>query len=429
MINLEAEKSLIGSIILKNELYQIALNKNINKNCFTDTANKIIFSSFKNLEKIDPVIIENKIDEKYHDYLFDIIESVPSTANFETYCDIVYTNYKKRFFNKTISKSLNDIEGNLLEDVINDTIKKLEKINNFDTKVIKKNMGEIYDEMFEEFENESKMPDSFCLGFDTFSKDLHLEGGDLVLIGGRPGSGKTAYAINIAERLSKQMKIGIFFSLEMTSRVLGRRMLSSMTQVKFSKIKNKYGYKSLTEEEYEKLGKKYKEFKEMPLSIIDKGGLFIDDIVNLSKEHKRLHGLDYIIIDYAQLIRVKGKKSRYEEITEVSLSLKALAMNLNIPVIALAQLSRIVETRQDKRPVLSDLKDSGQLEQDASIIQFLYRESYYDENTSNKITREDGEVMDVVEISNKKNRNGKVNIEYLAFHGDTQRFFELDFKK
>ncbi len=244
--------------------------------------------------------------------------------------------------------------------------------------------------------------------------------GDFIIVAARPSMGKTAFVLNIAKNVSVGLKKTVaFFSLEMPRSQLVQRLLCSTALVDSQKIRTG---RLATQRDWTSLANAASVLMEAPLYIDDTSGITVADIRSKARRLKAEHGLDLIIIDYLQLMQSRGMRasdSRQQEISDISRSLKGLARELNVPVIALSQLSRSVEARQDHRPFLSDLRESGSLEQDADMVSFLYREAYY-----NKELEEDDEKKNLTEIILAKNRNGPVGTVEMYFAGQFTLFYE-----
>lgn len=251
-------------------------------------------------------------------------------------------------------------------------------------------------------------------GWKKFDNYIQCMPGDLVIVCARPGAGKTAFTMNLVLNMAKQGKRGLFFSLEMSEGSVINRIMSIVSQVELNKLKDIEKYDKLTNDELHKLNEASEVLTRVDNRLkITSGSITLDKIKSLCKATKG--EFDYIAIDYLQLIRAEGK-DRYSQVTEISLALKEIAMECKMPVIALSQLSREVEKRADKRPVLSDLRESGQIEQDASIVLGLYREIYYNQDF------EDERLM---EVGILKNRDGvsscRIDFEFL---GENQNVWE-----
>lgn len=251
-------------------------------------------------------------------------------------------------------------------------------------------------------------------GWAKFDNYIQCMPGDLVVICARPGAGKTAFAMNLVLNMAKQGKKGLFFSLEMSESSIINRIMSIVSKVELNKLKDIKKFDKLSKAELHKLNEASETLTRINSKLkVTSGSVSLDKIKSLCKATKG--EFDYIAIDYLQLIRAEGR-DRYSQVTEISLALKEIAMECNMPVIALSQLSREVEKRADKRPMLSDLRESGQIEQDASIVLGLYREAYYNDET------EDPRLMEVGILKNRDGESG-CSIKY-EFVGENQNVWE-----
>jgi replicative DNA helicase len=243
-----------------------------------------------------------------------------------------------------------------------------------------------------------------------------LQKSDLILLAARPSMGKTALALNMAMNAALEKNIVAVFSLEMSKEQLGHRLLSSYSGINSQKLSTG----NFDDTEFNELVDTLNYLTESKLFIDDTAGITVLELRSKARKIKNEHGLDLIVIDYLQLMQGSSRKgsdfNRQQEISEISRSLKALARELKVPILALSQLSRSVELRADKRPLLSDLRESGSLEQDADIVAFLYREDYYDKESENANT---------AELVISKNRNGPTAIINLQFNKECMRFGSL----
>ena len=257
-------------------------------------------------------------------------------------------------------------------------------------------------------------------GLPTGFRDLDrmtsgLQPSDLILVAARPSMGKTAFTLNIAQNVGvRQRKTVAFFSLEMSQEQLVQRLLCQIAHIDSQKLRT--GQLN-SDDEWSRLTDACDKLYESPVYIDDTPGISVAEMRSKARRLKSEHGLDLIIVDYLQLMQGRNSESRQQEISEISRSLKALARELKVPLIALSQLSRSVESRQDKRPMLSDLRESGALEQDADIVSFLYREDYYDKETENQ---------HITEVILAKHRNGPVGSVKLYFKNEFTLFLNLD---
>ncbi|RUW95036.1 replicative DNA helicase, partial [Mesorhizobium sp. M8A.F.Ca.ET.023.01.1.1] len=300
--------------------------------------------------------------------------------------------------------------------------------------------------------NAAYMRDGGLSGLATGMRDLDrrmggLQPSDLIVLAGRPGMGKTSLATNIAFNVAeayvpaqqadgsfKAANGGVvgFFSLEMSSEQLATRIISEQTEISSSKIRRG----EISEMDFEKLVACSQTMQKIPLFIDQTGGISIAQLSARARRLKRQRGLDLIVIDYIQLMQgssAKSSQNRVQEITEITTGLKALAKELTVPIIALSQLSRQVESRDDKRPQLSDLRESGSIEQDADVVIFVYREEYYLKNREPKLGTEEyvkwenemNEMRGKAEVIVAKQRHGPTGTVTLAFHGEFTRFSDL----
>jgi replicative DNA helicase len=288
-------------------------------------------------------------------------------------------------------------------------------------------------------------------GIATGLRDLDtkmggLQSSDLIIVAGRPGMGKTALATNIAYNVAKAHRAEVqadgtmksvnggvvgFFSCEMSAEQLATRILAEQTSIASSMIRRG----GITEADFEKIRNYSIELQSLPLFVDETGGLSISQLTARARRLKRQKGLDLIVVDYIQLLQGSGKRSdnRVQEVTEITTSLKALAKELNVPIIALSQLSRQVESRDDKRPQLSDLRESGSIEQDADVVMFVYREEYYLANKEPRIGTPEYEkwqldmslVHGKAEVIIGKQRHGPTGMVELSFEGQFTRFSDL----
>lgn len=305
-------------------------------------------------------------------------------------------------------------EAGTNEDMLNEINAVRDELLGETTTVKKMSLKNIVFEYYKNIENPPK--DQIKMGWKKFDRLVQMQAEDLVIVAGRPGMGKTAFILSKALNIAKTGGKGIFFSLEMSERQIINRIMSQMSRVRLDLLKDRNTYSQLPDEAYGYLNIASAKLSELDdkLSFIT-GNFTVNKILEICKVEKEKNGLDYIIIDYMQLLGSSVKGSRYEQITDISISLKKLAKELGIVVIALAQLSRDVEKRADRRPQQSDLRDSGQIEQDASIIIGLYRDAYYNEAT------EDPELL---EVNVLKNRDGELGTIHFNFIGKIQEVTE-----
>jgi replicative DNA helicase len=418
--NYEAESSLLGSILQEPSLLDEITIKYTD---FNDTRNRYLAKAVEELTNqkapIDLVSIttwlgERNLLEKVDgvSYISDIATSVPTTANAKYYHKLVKSCAKKRLIKRTLDKMSSKLSETESEDELDSLIGKgfdviqnagESKLNGFTH--IKEVMIDVYDQAEEERGEIIGTP----TGFHDLDRMLGgMRGGDFIVVGARPSMGKTAFALNVSNGAAKSGDLVPVFSLEMKLLSLGQRMVASEGRIDSRRLK--IGGKTLTGEEWGKLSMAMGELCSLDVLLNDASGVTINDIkkeltiLRKANPERRITCL----IDYLQLITgdPKFKGNRQAEISDISRQLKIIAQDLDIVIIALSQLSRSVEQRQDKRPMLSDLRESGSIEQDADIVMFLYREDYYEKDTENK---------NLLECIVAKQRDGAVGTVQLAF--------------
>ncbi len=406
--NFDAEIALIGCILWDNRNYE-KISDFLQDEHFVDQNNKIIFKTIKNLlEKnilVSPITLKNYLpeSEKKVDnvkYLNQIKDSAPSTQNTYNYAKIIYDLYLKRnlvgIAHNIVQEASNNNENiesvNLIENAEND-LYNLSQTGNAERKFTDFNIAlkNAVDVISEAYKRDGKIA-GVPTGFKDLDKKLGgLHKSDLIIIAGRPSMGKTALGTNIAFNCALKYKESkdefenikvidggkvAFFSLEMSSEQLATRILAEQTKISGDKMRKA----ELNKEDFNKIAKTSSKLENLNLIIDDNPILTIPTLRARARRLKRLHDINLIIIDYLQLMSSSSTKKndgRVQEISEITRGLKSIAKELNIPIIALSQLSRQVEQREDKRPQLSDLRESGTIEQDSDVVMFIYRESYY----------------------------------------------------
>lgn len=427
---LEAEQSLLGGILIDSDGLPAALEI-LKGDEFYREAHRIIFASFQDLfernEPIDLVTVVDYLTEKNRleavggaAYLASLAEMVPSSANVAAYARIVN---EKALLRRLIQAS-NEITswcyggGKTVEEILDHTEATIFSITEgrlhssyyLIKDIVKKSIEDI--EKFQEHRD-------LVTGVPTHYVDLDkltagFQKSDLIIIAGRPSMGKTAFALNIARNsaLESGIPVGIF-SLEMSKEQLAMRLLCSESRVDSHKIRTGF----LSQQECVKMITAAGSFTDAPIYIDDTPAISSLELRAKARRMMADRGLGMVIVDYLQLMRSReGVERREQEISEISRSLKALAKELNIPVIALSQLNRKVEERHDKRPQLSDLRESGAIEQDADVIAFIYRDEVYNPDTQDK---------GVAEIIISKQRNGPTGKVKLAYINSYTRFENL----
>ena len=426
--SIEAEQSTIGSMLIDRDAVLIA-SELLKGEDFYSKQYGIVFDAMVELytegKPIDLVVLQAKLREKdvpaeisSLEFMKDLLTVVPTSANIRQYAAIVAeksTLRKMIRLNEEIANNCYVGKENL-EYILDDTEKRIFEIcqqrNTTDFTPIR----EVVANAMHKIELASKSGGSVTgvpTGFMDY-KTAGMQPSDLVLIAARPSMGKTAFALNIAQHVAfKQHKAVAIFSLEMSKEQLVNRLFSLESKVSGQNIRTG----QLTDNEWEKLAETAGIIGQSKMYIDDTPGITIGELRSKCRKYKLEKGLDMIIIDYLQLMSGSGKsESRQQEISEISRGLKAVARELNVPVLALSQLSRAVEQRPDKRPMLSDLRESGAIEQDADVVMFIYRDDYY-----NKETEKPG----VSEIIIAKQRNGPIGTTELAWLAEYTKFANL----
>lgn len=430
--NIDAEQAVLGAMLIKKEAIA-EVSQLLRPEDFYRDAHKIIYEAmltlFNRNEPADIVTVTNYLNNESKldkvggiAFVTALANVVPTAANVIYHANIVREKADLRHLINTAT----DIAGMAYEaaddvaDVIDKSEKMIMEVANRQNVSAFTPMKDIVIETFDKINllYESK---GGLTGIPSGFRDLDaltsgLQASDLILVAARPSMGKTAFTLNIAANVAlKSKKTVAFFSLEMSKQQLVQRMLCSEGGIDSQKLKNG----DLSNEDWDKLVRTADRVSSAPLYIDDTAGITVMELRSKARRLKAEHGLDLIIIDYLQLMQGRGRggsDNRQQEISEISRSLKAVARELNVPVIALSQLSRSVESRQIKRPMLSDLRESGSLEQDADIVMFLYREDYYDPETTNK---------NITEVIVAKHRNGPVDTIRMFFTKQFTRFNDL----
>ena len=396
--NIEAEQAVIGSVLTSNEIFD-DISSIISENNFYDPLHQKIYSAINNLiykgMLANPITLKSyfeneKDDLNVQEYLIKITKFATSSRQSIEYSKIIYDMYVRRELIKISENIIDNAKINDLnisgQSIIEDSEKILYDLaekGSVSSSLIKFDdaVKQTIDMASSAYKNEEGI-----VGVPTGLRDLDdrlggLHKSDLIIIAGRPSMGKTALATNIAFHAAKKIQDSgrkgaiAFFSLEMSSEQLSTRILAEQSRIKSNDIRRG----KISEEQFEQFIETSKDISELPLYIDETPAISVAALSNRARRIKRLYGLDMLVIDYIQLMRASSavKEGRVQEISEITQGLKALAKELTIPVLALSQLSRAVEQRDDKKPLLSDLRESGSIEQDADVVMFVYRESYY----------------------------------------------------
>lgn len=429
--NVEAEQAVLGAMLLSHDAVIVAMEKLQSQDFYRDV-HRIIFEAMEHLHRenkeIDVITLPDELKrmKKLDDvggleYVLNLPNLVGSAANIEYYANIVAEKALARNLISTCTELTTEAyDGQketeaLLDDAERRILQLSDTKNRGDFASVGAVVEVTLDKITKLYENKAGLT-----GLPTGFRDLDrmtsgLQPSDLILVAARPSMGKTAFTLNIAQNVGvRQHKTVAFFSLEMSQEQLVQRLLCQIAHIDSQKLRT--GQLN-SDEEWTRLTDACDKLYESPIYIDDTPGISVAEMRSKARRLKSEHGLDLIIVDYLQLMQGRNAESRQQEISEISRSLKALARELKVPLIALSQLSRSVESRQDKRPMLSDLRESGALEQDADIVSFLYREDYYDKETENQ---------HITEVTLAKHRNGPVGSVKLYFKNEFTLFLNLD---
>ena len=430
--SLEAEQAVLGSILIdsrcvtdvvglvKPEDFYLKQNRDIFET---------IYTMFNYSQTIDPVTVLDKMKELGHyqdnsrDYILQLMEITPTAANVVRYANIVREKAMLRGLGEAasdISEMVSDGTGTAGE-MLEAAEKKIYALRKGETGDSLEHIGTVLHKVFDRL-TELSESDSLIPGLSTGLRDLDtkingLNKSDLILVAARPAMGKSAFALNMGLNVAKKYKKTVaIFNLEMSREQLAMRILASESFIELQKLSTG----KLSEEEWTKLS--------MAASALSQTDIRIDDnpsvtVAEINAKLRRLDNLGLVIIDYLQLMQGSGygksSENRVQVVGDISRSLKIMAKELNIPVICLSQLSRAVESRTDKRPIMSDLRESGAIEQDADSVMFLYRDEYYNENTEDK---------GLAECIVSKNRHGETGTVKMQWLGQYQLFTDREWK-
>lgn len=430
--NMEAEQAVLGAILLEPSSLTLASEILIPEDFYRASHQKIFNVMLKLSDQgkaVDLITVAEELaaanlleDTGGISYLSELAASVPTAANIEFYAKIVEEKSLLRRLIRTATGIVQD--GYQREDevdvLLGDAEKSIMEVAN------RKNTGSFHnikDVLVRTYDNIEMMHNrvgditGIATGFAELDKmTAGFQRNDLIIVGARPSVGKTAFALNIAQNVATKTGENVaIFSLEMGAEQLVMRMLCAEGNIDAQRLRTG----SLTEEDWGKLTMAMGSLSNAGIFIDDTPGVRTQDIRSKCRRLKQEHGLGMVVIDYLQLILGNGRsgENRQQEVSEISRSLKQLARELEVPIIALSQLSRGVEQRQDKRPMMSDIRESGSIEQDADIVAFLYRDDYYDKESENK---------NIIEIIIAKQRNGPTGTVSLAFVKEYNKFVNLE---
>lgn len=426
--SIEAEKSVLGGIFLKPDIFGDVVEI-LHPNDFYKNGHKLIYEAMRDIYNsgtgIDPIVVVNKLkkNEKFDELvgeqlLFDIISDVPTAANIIEYAKIVKEKATLRRLGEVGTKIVElAYEGyeevdNILDKAEGMIFKISENVDSKDLVSLKDVIAQEFVRLEKVYQNKGVATgiSSGFSDFDQMTSGFHPS--DLIILAARPAMGKTAFALNLALNAAMKSKKGVLlFSLEMSSSQLLQRLLSIEAGIGLQKIRNGF----LDPDDWGKLGLASMKLSNSEINIADLPNVNVLEIRAIARRLKAAGKLDMIIIDYLQLIKGNSTHgdNRQQEISEISRALKGIARELDIPIIALSQLSRATEQRADRRPMLSDLRESGAIEQDADMVMFLYRDDYYNEDSEDK---------GLTEVIIGKQRNGPVGTIKLRFFHEYTRF-------
>jgi len=429
--NLEAEQYVLGSMLLDREII-VTISSIIKREDFYSEAHKEIYTAicelFEKSEPVDIITVAEELNKKGIlekvggiDYITNLMIGVPTTVNVMHYARIIEEKsiLRKliRISGKIIEKSFEQSEEveHILDFAEKNIFDIIEKRSSHEFVPIKEVLFNAFDRIEFLYKNKGKIV-GVPTGFSELdNKTSGFNPSDLILIAARPSMGKTSFALNIALHAAVREKIPVaIFSLEMSKEQLVQRMLCSEAFVDFMKLRTG----NLEEEDWERLARVLAPLSEAPIYIDDTPAISVSELRAKARKLKIEKGLGLVMVDYLQLMQGNSnRENRQQEISEISRSLKALARELNVPVVALSQLSRAPESRSDHRPQLSDLRESGAIEQDADLVLFLYRDEYYHPDTDKK---------NIAEVIIAKQRNGPTGVIELAWLGQYTKFANIE---
>jgi len=430
--SLEAEQAVLGSILIDSRCVADIVGVVSPEDFYLKQNRQIfetIYTMFNFSQTIDPVTVLNKMKElgvyqdNSRDYILQLMEITPTAANAVRYANIV----REKAMLRGLAQAATDISETVHSEVgtaaemLESAEKKIYALRKGERNDSLEHIGTVLHKVFDRL-TELSQSDSMIPGLSTGLRDLDtkingLNKSDLLLVAARPAMGKSAFALNIAVNVAKKYnKTVAVFNLEMSREQLAMRLLASESFIDMQKLATG----KLNEEEWGKLCMASAALSQTDIRIDDNPSVTVADI---NAKCRRLDNLGLVVIDYLQLMQGSGygksSENRVTVVGEISRSLKIMAKELNIPVICLSQLSRAVESRTDKRPILSDLRESGAIEQDADSVMFLYRDEYYNENTEDK---------GLAECIVAKNRHGETGTVKLQWFGPYQTFSDREWK-
>ena len=431
--SIEAEQSVIGAVFVDRDAL-ITVSGILRPEDFHHAVYRHIYEAMLEMnekgQSIDPVTLQDNLRQKNFpedmysfERLRDLSMAVPSSVRVAEYAGIVKEKALLRSLIKTADTIINDCYDQakatdiILTDAEKELLELLKKRESSTGTTIDQALEEVVDNVNEAYKNKGALT-GVPTGFSELDECLNgLQPSDLIVVAARPSMGKTAFVLNIAEHAALKKGVGVaFFSLEMSAVQLATRLLAMESGVNAKKLRNG----SLSGDDWEHIVDGVDVLGSANLIIDDAQGMNISKLRSRCRKYKMEENIGLVIIDYIQLMEGSGKRageSRLSEISEISRGLKMLARELDVPVVALSQLSRAPEQRPDHRPVMSDIRESGSIEQDADVIMFLYRDEYYNKDTDKK---------NVAEVNVAKHRQGEIKKIELAWIPGQTRFYDLD---
>lgn len=433
-----AETATLGAMIIHPEVFENIINREITSKHFYNATNKIIvdlsYEVYKDRGVLDATLLLNEIAVKMshvsglEDYVMYLIENSGAKSGIDKYIDIIQEKYQLRQlieFSNQVKEQAFKFDGNA-DEYMMDLEQELLSITRVNNHVEVIDSVQAVEDMLQDFhnaiENDGKLT-GLTTGFSNFDRITNgLQDGDLMILGARPSVGKTAFAVQLALEVAlrnKDSKAHVaVFSLEMPARQLMGRMTSSLSMVGYNKIKKGT---NITDE-YNRINESASTLKRLNIHTNDNGSITMPEIYRICRNLKKDDKLDFIVIDYLQLINSTSKSdNRQQEVSKMSRQLKQLAREMEVPILALSQLSRGLEKRENKKPMMADLRESGSLEQDADIVMFLHRDDYFnndEDHTYNPLSE--------TKLIIAKHRNGELAEIDMRFDKSIMKFYEVD---
>lgn len=420
--SLEAEQAVIGSLLQDNRCWTLVGQK-LSAEVFFRADHREFFRAIADLarkgEAFDFVTLVGMLESDSRAYLWEIVRNTPSTANVETYAGIVLERFKRRQVS-AVGMFAMDVSRNAESsvDAIAQVRAKLDAIGTHDTAgavSVDQTVADWVQIMMDRRDRGGRLQ-GLQTGLNTIDRRwFGLCAPDLIIIAGRPSMGKTTFGMNIAEGAARAGASVLVFSLEMSTSQLLDRRVAAIAGLPLGEIRE---CNMSSDDAWDRITDATHTIRNRKLFINDASALTVDGLRLAAAAHKAKHGLDLVVVDYLGLLTSPGAESRLQEVRMISKGLKQLAKELNIPVVALAQLNRKSEERTNKRPLMSDLRESGDIEQDADIIAFVHRQEKYEPDNA--------DWKGIAEIITEKHRNGEVGTDYLASQLHFARFVELE---